>query len=56
MLGFDDSDWPPHWKRMTRRTPNVQAVVEFDSPRFIAMFVERMERLARSRRTPPQRG
>jgi inosine-uridine nucleoside N-ribohydrolase len=55
MLGFDDSTWPPHWRRLTRRTPNVQAVVEFDSPRFIAMFVERMEQLARSRQTQPQR-
>jgi purine nucleosidase len=56
MLSFDDSDWPPHWKRMTRRTPNVQAVVEFDSPRFITIFVERMEQLARARQTLPQRG
>jgi len=49
MLSFDDKDWPPHWKRMTRRAPNVQAVVEFDSQRFIALFVERMEQLARAR-------
>jgi purine nucleosidase len=55
MLGFDDADWPPRWKRMTRRAPNVQAVVEFDTPRFIAMFVERMEQLARSRLTPTRR-
>jgi purine nucleosidase len=56
MLGFDDSSWPPHWKRMTRRAPNVQAVVEFDTPRFISMFIERMEQLARARPTSPRRG
>lgn len=32
--------------RLTGREPNVQAVVEFDSLRFIGMFVERLERLA----------
>jgi purine nucleosidase len=46
MLGFDDADWPPHWKRLTRRKPNVRTVVEFDTPRFIELFVERLERLA----------
>jgi purine nucleosidase len=46
MLGFDDSDWPPRWKRMVRRAPNVRAVVEFDNARFINMFVERMAQLA----------
>jgi purine nucleosidase len=46
MLGFDDADWPPRWKRLTRRRPNVRSVVEFDTPRFIALFVERLERLA----------
>jgi purine nucleosidase len=49
MLGFDDADWPPRWKHMARRTPNVHTVVEFDSQRFIALFVERMEQLARAR-------
>ncbi len=55
MLSFDDSDWPPRWKRMTRRAPNVHAVVEFDSQRFIALFVERMEQLSRARQSPPRR-
>jgi purine nucleosidase len=55
MLGFDDADWPPQWRRMTRRAPNVQAVVEFDTPRFIALFVERMQKLARGRQTSSQR-
>jgi hypothetical protein len=31
-----------------RSKPNVRAVVEFDTPRFIALFVERMEQLART--------
>jgi purine nucleosidase len=50
MLGFDDADWPPRWKRQVRRAPNVRAVVEFDTPRFIALFVERMQQLIRARR------
>lgn len=45
MPGFDDSTWPPHWKHMTRRAPNVRAVTEFDTERFIALFVERMKAL-----------
>jgi purine nucleosidase len=49
MMGFDDTDWPPRWKHMTRRKPNVRTVVEFDNQQFIALFVERMERLARAR-------
>jgi hypothetical protein len=40
---------------MIRRAPNVQAVVEFDTPRFIALFVERMQQLARARQTSPKR-
>jgi len=48
ILGFDDADWPPRWKHMVRRTPNVRTVVEFDSQRFITLFVERMQRLARA--------
>jgi len=51
MLGFDDAEWPPRWKRMSRRAPNVHAVVEFDSERFIALFVERLEKLAHARRS-----
>ena len=37
------------WGRVTGREPNVHAVMEFDSKRFIRMFVERLERLAASR-------
>ncbi len=48
-LGFDGASWPPRWGHMTRHRPNVRAVVEFDSPRFISLFVERMEQLARAR-------
>jgi len=51
MLGFDDAEWPPRWKRLLRRAPNVHAVVEFDSERFIALFVERLEKLAHARRS-----
>jgi purine nucleosidase len=46
MLGFDGARWPAHWRQFHRNPPNVRAVVEFDSARFIALFVERMERLA----------
>jgi purine nucleosidase len=49
MLGFDDAAWPPRWNHMVRRKPNVRAVVEFDNQRFISLFVERMELLARAR-------
>lgn len=49
-LGFDRSRWPMRWSQQVRSTPNVRAVVEFDSARFIALFVERMERLAQTRR------
>jgi purine nucleosidase len=37
------------WGRVTGREPNVRAVVEFDSARFIRMFVERLERLVSKR-------
>lgn len=46
LLGFDSSRWPMSWARQTRHTPNVRTVVEFDSERFVALFVERMRRLA----------
>src|SRR4029078_8251978 len=49
-LGFNVELWPMQWSRQMRSKPNVRAVVEFDTPRFIALFVERMERLARARR------
>jgi purine nucleosidase len=48
-LGFDTSRWPMQWGRLVRSKPNVRAVVEFDSARFLALFVERMERLAQIR-------
>ncbi len=47
MLGFDGVRWPAQWRRMQRTTPNVRAVVEFDSARFVELFVERIGRLAR---------
>jgi purine nucleosidase len=47
MLGFDTRRWPMGWSRVHRPEPNVRAVVAFDTPSFISMFVERMERLAR---------
>ena len=48
-LGFDVARWPMQWGRQVRSKPNVRAVAEFDTPRFIALFVERMEQLARTR-------
>jgi purine nucleosidase len=48
-LGFDVALWPMQWGRQARSKSNVRAVVEFDTPRFIALFVERMEQLARTR-------
>lgn len=49
MLGFDVRRWPMGWSRMHRPAPNVRAVVELDNDRFIRLFVERMETLARAR-------
>jgi inosine-uridine nucleoside N-ribohydrolase len=49
MLGYNAERWPMQWERLIRSKPNVRAVVEFDNARFLAMFVERMERLARQR-------
>ena len=48
-LGYDAALWPMQWGRQVRSKPNVRAVIEFDTPRFIALFVERMEQLARTR-------
>jgi len=48
-LGYDAERWPMQWGHMIRTPPNVRAVVEFDNQRFIALFVERMEQLARRR-------
>lgn len=45
-LGFDVARWPMQWGRQIRSKPNVRAVTEFDTQRFIAMFVERMIALA----------
>jgi len=46
-LGYDVARWPMQWGRLVRSKPNVRAVVAFDTPRFITLFVERMEQLAR---------
>ena len=46
-LGFDVARWPMQWERQIRSKPNVRAVTEFDTQRFIALFVERMIALAR---------
>jgi purine nucleosidase len=48
ILGFDAAATPARWRRVFRPRPNVRAVVGFDTPAFIALFVERMERLARA--------
>lgn len=47
MTGYDTAGWPPRWRRAFRPAPNVRAVVGFDTPRFMRLFVERIERLAR---------
>ncbi len=46
LTGYDTSQWPPQWRHAFRPAPNVRAVVDFDTQRFINLFVERMERLA----------
>ena len=48
LLGFDAGRWPMQWGRNVRSAPNVRAVVEVDTERFLALFVERIERFARS--------
>jgi purine nucleosidase len=45
--GFDARSWPSQWRRMFRPRPNVRAVVGLDTERFLNLFVERMELLAR---------
>ena len=50
-LGYDTARWPMQWGRQVRSAPNVRAVVEFDTARFLALFVERMEQLARAQPT-----
>lgn len=47
MVGYDLRRWPMGWSHGQRPAPNVRTIVGFDTPRFIALFVERMERLAR---------
>lgn len=44
---FDTAARPPRWRPGFRPQPNVRAVTAFDNERFIGLFVERMERLAR---------
>lgn len=46
MTGYDTAAWPARWRRAFRPAPNVRAVTEFDTPRFIELFVERLEALA----------
>lgn len=46
MLGLEVRRWPRSWERMTRPAPNVRLVTKFDTPRFVAMFVERISALA----------
>ena len=48
VLGFDASAEPPQWRRIFRPRPNVRAVTSFDTSAFLALFVERMEQLARA--------
>jgi purine nucleosidase len=47
ITGFDPKIWPPRWRSMFRPKPNVKAVVALDHDRFLNLFVERMEKLAR---------
>lgn len=49
VLGFDAAAEPPQWRRIFRPRPNVRAVTGFDTQAFLALFVERMERLSRAR-------
>lgn len=46
-LGFNAAVWPMQWGRQVRSKPNARAVLEFDTDRFLALFVDRMEQLAR---------
>lgn len=48
MLGYDVARWPMGWSRVHRPPPNVRAVTGFDNERFLTLFVERMEQLARA--------
>ncbi|MBC8160245.1 MAG: nucleoside hydrolase [Roseiflexaceae bacterium] len=47
MLGWDTGRWPHGWSRVHRPAANAQVVVEFDSERFVAIFLERITQLAR---------
>ena len=44
---FDTKSWPMRWRRASRPRPNVKTVVSFDNERFLELFVERVEQLAR---------
>lgn len=46
VTGFASQSFPPTWRARTRPRPNVQLVTEFDTERFIELFVSRMEALA----------
>jgi purine nucleosidase len=52
ITGFDSTRWPPTWRSMHRPAANAQLVTAFDTPRFIELFVSRMEQLARQIPTP----
>jgi purine nucleosidase len=45
--GYDARSWPPRWRKAFRPSPNVRSVTACDERRFIDLFVERMETLAR---------
>lgn len=48
LTGYDTTRWPPQWRHAFRPAPNVRAVVDFDTQRFLNLFVERMEHLAQT--------
>lgn len=54
LTGYDTLRWPPRWRHAFRPAPNVRAVVDFDTQRFINLFIERMEALARTVNETPQ--
>lgn len=47
MLGWDTGRWPHGWRAIHRPPTNTKLVTGIDNERFINLFVERMERLAR---------
>jgi purine nucleosidase len=45
--GFDTRSWPARWRHVFKPRPNIKAVIGLDTDRFLDLFVERMEALAR---------